>query len=205
MKKILCYGDSNTFGYNPSDTSRYDEKTGWTALLQADLGSGYEIIEEGVCDRTGFVHNPKGFLLSAREHFPQMLSKKDNVDLIILAVGTNDLQFQYNITFSDIENGLKNLIQAAQKKVKQIILIPPVVLNEKVLEGYFSFQFDNMGIEKSKQAGEIYNKLAKLYNCRIFDINKFVKPSDIDGLHYDSISHKIIADKLSDYIKLLSL
>ena len=34
MKKILCYGDSNTFGYNPYDASRYNEHTRWTAILQ---------------------------------------------------------------------------------------------------------------------------------------------------------------------------
>ena len=44
MKKILCYGDSNTFGYNPFDASRLDEKTRWTALLQENLGSDFEII-----------------------------------------------------------------------------------------------------------------------------------------------------------------
>ena len=44
MKKILCYGDSNTFGYNPVDGSRFDDKTRWTALLQENLGSDFEII-----------------------------------------------------------------------------------------------------------------------------------------------------------------
>ena len=38
MKKILCYGDSNTFGYNPYDASRYNEHTRWTAILQNILG-----------------------------------------------------------------------------------------------------------------------------------------------------------------------
>ena len=59
MKKFLCYGDSNTFGYNSLDSTRFDDKTRWTALLQNSLGNGYEIIEEGMCDRTGFVDNQK--------------------------------------------------------------------------------------------------------------------------------------------------
>ena len=202
MKKILCYGDSNTFGYNPIDSSRFDEKTRWTALLQAKLGEEYEIIEQGQCDRTGFVHNPKGFSFSAQEHFPDMLSKTENMDVIILAVGTNDLQFQYNITFSDIENGLKNLIEIAKKKTEKIILVPSVIMDERVLKGFFSFQFDAEGVEKSKKAVEIYYKLAKDYNCTIFDINEYVKPSDTDGLHYDKISHSIIADKLAELLSL---
>ena len=53
MKKIICYGDSNTFGYNPKDGSRFDENIRWTSLLQKNLGVEYEVINEGMCDRTG--------------------------------------------------------------------------------------------------------------------------------------------------------
>ena len=34
-----------------------------------------------------------------------------------------------------------------------------------------------------------------------FDINEFTNPSDIDGLHYDETGHKIIAEKLAEFIK----
>ena len=77
MKKIICYGDSNTFGYNPKDNSQFDENTRWTSLLQKNLGSEYEVKNEGMCDRTGFVNNPKGFLFSAQKHFPKFISKEE--------------------------------------------------------------------------------------------------------------------------------
>ena len=47
MKTILCYGDSNTYGYNPSNGFRYPENVRWTGRLQSALGEGYKIIEEG--------------------------------------------------------------------------------------------------------------------------------------------------------------
>lgn len=62
MKKIVCYGDSNTFGYNPKDGSRYNENTRWASVLQNILGNEYEVINEGMCNRTRFVNNPDGFL-----------------------------------------------------------------------------------------------------------------------------------------------
>ena len=142
MKKILCYGDSNTFGYNPVDSSRFDKNTRWTALLKKLLGSGFEVIEEGMCDRTGFKDNPKGALFSAQKHFPSIISKAKDIDVLILSIGTNDLQFQYGISFDFIEEGLDKLIKTALEKVKRVILIPPVILDEKVLEGFFSFQFN---------------------------------------------------------------
>lgn len=49
---ILCFGDSNTYGYRPDGTGRFDEKTRWTCLLQKNFGNGHRIIEEGLCGRT---------------------------------------------------------------------------------------------------------------------------------------------------------
>ena len=201
MKKILCYGDSNTFGYKPNDCERYDKNSRWTGILQNKLGDSFEIIEEGMCDRTGFVDNPKGFIFSAQKHFPELISTIDKVDIIILAIGTNDLQFLYDVNDEIIENGLKTLINLAKEKSDEIILIPPVILDESILAGNFNIQFDETSIKKSKNVGEIYKKIAQTTGCKIFDFNEFVKPSKLDGLHFDENSHKLIAEKLSLFIQ----
>lgn len=201
MKNIICYGDSNTFGYNPKDGSRYDENTRWTCLLNKKLGQNYEVINEGMCDRTGFVNNPKGLVFSAIQHFPEYISKFKNIDILLLWIGTNDLQFQYNLSVNEIEAGLENLVKLARTKAVKIILVPPVILSEKILEGYFSCQFDETSITKSKEIGRIYKRISDIYHCEYFDVNKFVVPSDIDGLHYDELSHKIIASKLDYFIR----
>lgn len=202
MKTILCYGDSNTFGFNPKDNSRYDENTRWTSVLQNFLGQEYEVINEGMCNRTGFVDNPDGFLFSGAKHFPDFISKYENIDILILWLGTNDLMLQYHVDFETAENGLKNLIELAQTKAKRIIIVPPVKLDENILKGYFSDRFDETSIKKSKEIAIVYKKLTETYHCEYFDVNEFVKPSDYDGLHYDEISHKIIADNLSAIIGL---
>ena len=201
MRKIFCYGDSNTFGYNPADCSRFDENTRWTGLLQKNLGVEYIVINDGVCDRTGFVNNPKGLLYSAQRHLPKIITEMEDVNLFILALGTNDFQSEYNIDFNTVEKGLVTLINLAKEKSKQIIIISPVILSERVLKGNFSYQFNRAGIEKSKKAGKIYSRVAKANGCAYFDINKFVKPSDADGLHYDANAHKIIAKTLADFIR----
>ena len=201
MKKIICYGDSNTFGYNPSDGTQYDENTRWTSILQNKLGTEYEVINEGMCDRTGFVNNPKGFMFSAPKHFPKLISKSEDIDLLVLWLGTNDLQFQYDISMGAIEKGLENLIKLAKEKVKNIIIIPPVILSEKVLEGPFNFQFDNVSVVKSRKIGRIFRQIDNIYQCGYFDVNKITTPSDIDGLHYDENSHKIIGEKLAEFVR----
>lgn len=39
MKKILCYGDSNTFGYNPANGLRFDENNRWSGILKSTLAN----------------------------------------------------------------------------------------------------------------------------------------------------------------------
>ena len=201
MKNILCYGDSNTFGFNPKDGSRYDENTRWSAVLQKNLGEEYKVINEGMPNRTGFIDNPDGILYSSQKHFSITLSKIDNIHTLILAIGTNDFMFKYDITFDTVEKGLNNLIKISKEKTNNIIIIPPVILTESVLKGYFSSMFDKTSIKKSKEAGAIFKKAADKNNCRYFDINEFTRPCEIDGLHYDEKSHKLIADKLTEFIK----
>ena len=51
--RILCYGDSNTWGYIPgTDHQRFSKEERWTGVLQTMLGDTYEIIEEGLNSRT---------------------------------------------------------------------------------------------------------------------------------------------------------
>jgi len=200
MKKILCYGDSNTFGYNPKDGTRFDENIRWTSILQKELGIEYKVINEGMCDRTGFVNNPKGFLFSAPKHFPKLISRSNNIDILILWIGTNDLQFQYNISTGMIERGLENLIKLAKTNIKNIIIISPVILNDVILNGPFNCQFDKTSIVKSRKIGRIYRTISNVYQCNFFDINKYTTPSSLDGLHYDSISHQLIGKNLADFI-----
>lgn len=202
MKNIVCYGDSNTFGFNPTDNSRYNENIRWTSVLQNILGTEYEVINEGMCNRTGFVNNPDGLLFSASKHFPEVMSKYENIDILVLWIGTNDLMFQYNINVETVESGLKKIIELAQTKAKRIIIVPSVILDKSILKGCFSDRFDETSIKKSKEIITVYKKLAETYHCEYFDVNECVKPSDYDGLHYDETSHKIIADKLSAIIDL---
>ena len=200
MKNVLCYGDSNTFGFNPKDNSRYDENTRWTAILQKNLGAEYKVINEGIPNRTGFADNPEGVLFSSQKHFPETLFKTDSVYILILAIGTNDLMFQYNITFDTIEEGLNNLIKTAKEKTDNIIIIPPTIMNENVLNGFFASMFDQTSIKKSKEVGKIFKQISDENLCKYFDINEFATPSNFDGLHYDEKSHKLIADKLTEFI-----
>jgi lysophospholipase L1-like esterase len=47
MKRILAYGDSNTWGFDPASFTRFSEDIRWTGLLQKALEKDALILEEG--------------------------------------------------------------------------------------------------------------------------------------------------------------
>ena len=50
MKQILCFGDSNTWGYDGESRTRLPWGVRWTSLLQEKLeNKDVRVIEEGLC------------------------------------------------------------------------------------------------------------------------------------------------------------
>lgn len=82
MKKILCFGDSNTWGHNPVDCSKLEKP--WTVWLK-DIVPEYEIVSDGVCGRatTHYLENEDktNGLKDFRERY---LSGENDFDLIII-------------------------------------------------------------------------------------------------------------------------
>ena len=56
-RRILCFGDSNTYGYDPRG-GRYDENTRWPLRMEKLLGRDYTVIEEGFNGRTCVMDDP---------------------------------------------------------------------------------------------------------------------------------------------------
>lgn len=200
MKRILCFGDSNTYGYNPHNGSRYDKNTRWTGVLQKLAGENYEIVEAGGNNRTAFSDNPDGIQFTGYKLLPEYL--KENYETIILAIGINDLQIFYNPTIEEFENGIRAFVSGIVEKTpdSDIIILSPSHITENILKSNFRFLFDEISIEKSKKITPIYEKIAKEYNCKLLDLNKLVNTSKIDGLHYEAEEHKKIAESV---IKLI--
>lgn len=198
MKKILCFGDSNTFGFIPKSGERYDKDIRWTGVLQNLCGSDYEIIEAGCNNRTCFVDNPAGKEFTGYKALPEYL--KPDLDCVILAVGINDLQKFFETDEIKIKNGIETLINFVQTNCKnaKILVISPAKLTDDVLKGYFAFQFDKKSIEKSLKISEIYSKSAKEKGCYFLDLDKIVKVSPLDGLHFEPEQHKKIAQAVCE-------
>lgn len=196
MKKVLCFGDSNTFGFIPESGKRYDKNTRWSGILTQLATEKFEIIEAGCNNRTAFSDNPAGFEQTGYKVLPTLLTK--NLDCVILAIGVNDLQIFYNPTLEEIKTGMLQLVDIVRtfSPDTEIILAAPARLDENIFNGYFRAMFDKRSIEKSLHLSEIYESIAKEKNCHFVDWNKIVTVSPKDGLHLEPDAHKKIATTL---------
>ena len=99
MINILCYGDSNTFGSIPKENKRYSINERWTGRLQNILGNDYRIIEEGLGGRTTVFDDPFEPGRNGIAYIEIALETHKPLDLIILALGTNDVKAHFSATF----------------------------------------------------------------------------------------------------------
>lgn len=196
MKKILCFGDSNTYGYIPNNGARYDKNTRWTGVLSLLSHGKFEIIEDGCNNRTAFAANPAGKIFTGYEILPELLT--DDFDAVVLAIGINDTQFLYNLSSIEIASGVEKLINIVKVKSPQakILLVAPSILTEDVLNGNFACLFDRTSIEKSQQLPLLYQKIAEKQNIEFLDLNSVAKTSSLDGLHYAPERHLKIAQAI---------
>lgn len=196
MKKILCFGDSNTYGYIPNNGARYDKNTRWTGILSLLSHGKFKIIEGGCNNRTAFAANPAGKIFTGYEILPELLT--DDFDAVVLAIGINDTQFLFDTVIEDFTTGIENLINIVQAKCPQakIILVAPSILTDDVLNGNFACLFDRTSIEKSRQLPLLYQKIAEKQNIEFLDLNSVAKTSSLDGLHYAPEQHLKIAQAI---------
>ena len=135
MKQILCFGDSNTFGYIPGNGQRYPWGVRWTSILNEKLGlENYRVIEEGLCGRTTIFEDPLRDGRRGVDILPTVLETHAPVDLVVLMLGTNDCKSVYGATAEIIGKGISNLIVQirAYAKTSKILLISPIHLGEQV-------------------------------------------------------------------------
>lgn len=203
MIKILCFGDSNTYGFIPQTGKRYEYSSRWCGILQKLCGDNYQVIEAGCNNRTAFSENPAGDMFIGTKILPQLLNS--DLDYVVLSVGINDLQTAYNNDIKDVEAGVEELVKKVTQKLPKtvIILVCPSALGESVLKSpIFSTLFDETSIKKSFLLSDVYSKIAEKYNCIFLNLDLKTVVSDIDGLHYDKSQHEIIAEEIFEIINV---
>ena len=210
MKTILCYGDSNTYGYDPSTGFRYPADVRWTGVLKGLLGPDYVLIEEGCNGRTTVFDDPLEGWKNGLDYLKPCLNSHKPVDIVVMMLGSNDLKDCFGASAAEIADGAGVLVQTIQEftQIKQgyvpvIVLVSPPHIGPGIESSPFSYAFDDTAIERSRRFAEEYKRVADKYGCVFFDAAPVAPPSRLDSLHLMPEAHKSLGEALARVIRTL--
>lgn len=205
-KRILIYGDSYTFGKIP-DGNRFDASTRMTGVTQNYLGSGYEIIEEGLRGRTlsgenGFFPHRDGL-----KQFDGIIGSHFPLDLVIIFLGTNDTNSSRTSTAEGLLTPCIKYVRGISwwskhlgfPKPRIAFVIPPSI-NEPASDKVFKNIFSGSG-EKIVAMQKLIKDFAIENKIMTFDASQVVTVSDVDGIHLDIENNHKLGRALAQFIK----
>jgi len=213
MKTILCYGDSNTWGYDPRKGSRYSHKIRWPMVLKEIVNEGsagddppYWVDEEGLNGRTTCREDPvEGDKNGLRQLIPILESHKP-IDIVVVMLGTNDLKIRYSPCAYDIARGVGRVVTAIKDSrmgpdntsPAVILVCPPPTVHSPVFKNMFGDC-----VELSKKLPAYYEQYARETGALFLDAGKVIRSSESDGIHLDPGEHRKLAQAVADMIKRL--
>ena len=212
MKTVLCYGDSNTYGYIPETGMRYPRDVRYSGRLQLLLGDDYSVVEEGCNGRTTIHDDPIDGWKNGRDYLKPCLNSHKPVDIVILMLGSNDLKATFHLKAVQIAEGAGELVDViqsftAEKQgfVPNIILVSPPEIGTGIRTSPFYGAFYEGAIAESKRFPEYYKAVADAKGCIFFNAAEHIYPSDVDSLHLTPEGHRVLAEKLSEIVKRISI
>lgn len=191
MKTILCYGDSNTWGYDPRLEDRYPLAQRWTSVLAQELGPDYQVIAEGLNGRTTVWPDPvEGEYKSGKTYLLPCLESHHPIDLVVLMLGTNDLKHRFGLSAWDIARAAGTLVEmifltpwGPEGLPPQVLLLaPPPTCAAGTRFGDMFAGAD----ETSQDLSRCYRQIAAEYQCEFLDTATVIRSSRVDGIHFDA-------------------
>lgn len=200
---ILCFGDSNTWGYRPDRKGRFDENIRWTGLLQKRLSPDCHIIEEGLCGRTTVFQDELRESRRGLDMIGVTVEMHNPLDLVIIMLGTNDCKNRYGASASVIAKGLDQVIRKARLNASQhfdLLVISPIHLGHGVGEPDFDPEFNEKSESVSRNLANEYRKVALQNHAAFLNAADYALPSVTDREHLDENGHAALADAIYDKI-----
>ncbi len=201
MKKtIVCFGDSNTWGFIPgSECERYGPEVRWPGVMAAALGdAGHRVVEEAQNGRMTAWDDPCEPFVNkcGATHLPVVLESQKPIDLVILMLGTNDLKNHMNHNAQAIADGMGALAEIGLasdagpgKNPPRVLIVSPV----PVADGQcpFGHLFDRAG-PVSRALADAYRETADSLGVAFLEAGAFATCPETDCIHIDDRGHAAI-------------
>lgn len=207
-KRILCYGDSNTYGYNPMG-GRYDEDKRWPMVMQAVLGEDYHVVEEGLNGRTFSQDDPTvGGFRSGVKYLPPCLMTHSPLDLVIVMLGTNDTKQRFGLNAQTIALNLDEFVRLTRSygvdgsgRPARILVVSPPEIGDWLQDTSIAEHFGPDAPQKTREFADQYRRFAKLLGCEFFNAAECVRPCKLDAVHLTFDQHQKLGRALADVVR----
>ena len=207
MKNILFYGDSNTWGFDPSTTLRYPYPLRWTTICARLLGEDFNCIPAGMNGRTTSFDDPLKGARNGIKGLDYELQTHKPLDLVVLMLGTNDLKYTDAEGCAAGMEKLIGLILSANERYNlsspvfpaggaPVLLVSPILLKAHVGE-----RGDDL--TQSATLSVLYQRIAGAYGLPFLDAALYASPSGTDGVHLDPDGHQKLGEAIAEKIKSL--
>jgi lysophospholipase L1-like esterase len=204
MKTVLCFGDSNTWGYDPDASAaspfplRHPPEVRWTGVLARELGADWRVIEEGQNGRTTVFEDPLTPHRVGRDYLPAALESHKPLDVVVLMLGTNDLKVFNSAPASQIAEGagvLAKIILGSdagpRARPPKLLLVAPAAVGTFAHLPDLEEKFAGAEV-KARRFPELFGRLAEALGCGFLNAREYAQPSPTDGLHFDALSHRAL-------------
>jgi len=207
-KRILCFGDSLTWGFDPETRKRFGKDVRWPRVMGKVLGDEYEVIEEGQNGRTIATEDPAEGEKNGLTYIGPCLESHSPLDIVIIMLGSNDCKRKFAYSSMDIAGEMQILLEKVKAYNEfrcqnrfQIILVSPPIISEAIKDSWLgdSFGYENSSRLSSELAGW-YKQLSTMYGTSFIDASEYVTASDADGCHMDADNQKKLGDTIARFI-----
>ncbi len=215
MKTILCFGDSNTWGYDAAGTAatgqlqRHPHDVRWPGVLARELGAGFRVIEEGQNGRTTVHDDPFTICRNGKDYLPACLESHKPLDLVVMMLGSNDLKSVFNVPAMEIANGasiLARMILQSDAGIdarppKLLLICPPAVVDMSHAPEIAEKFGDS--VARSRRLPQHYENVARQLGCAFLNAQDIVTASLLDGIHLEASEHEKLGNAVAAKVRVL--
>jgi lysophospholipase L1-like esterase len=198
MKNLLCYGDSNTWGADPRDISRFPWPVRWPGQLQALLGEGWHVAEAGLSNRTTGFDDP---LIADRSGWATLSLALDThgpLDTVIVMLGTNDAKTRFRHQPEHAADAIERIARRVFEFGATPILVAPPPMTGPIRFAEFD---PARAAPFSLALAALYAEVATSLNCLFLDAGQRISVSPLDGVHLDEAAHRVLAGEVARLLK----
>lgn len=209
-KRILCFGDSLTWGLDPETLQRFPEESRWPKVLEKELAGAFTVIEEGQNGRTVATDDPAEGEKNGIRYIGPCLESHSPLAYVVIMLGSNDCKRKYSYAAMDIGGEMKLFLEKviAYDHFRcndsfRVILISPPLISGAICGSWLGdiFGYEN-AVKVSSEIASWYRELCCQYKCHFINAAEYgVKTSAADGLHLDAENQRKLGKAVAEYIR----